>query len=377
MERRLRTRAAHTRGSSALVALLLVLSGASLVATAPASAASTSRALHWLDQNVTFQSGGMTIYATYRHPTNSATKVPGALLIAGSGPTDRNGNSALESGNINTLKTLADWFSDDGVATLRYDKLGSGQTGIGKFAADPDSIGISVFEQESRSALEFLVAQKDVNANELGIFGHSEGALFALLLATGHDGPVPPIHAVGLIEPLSERYLDLISDQVDASLRAQVKSKVITKSLEKTVQGILAKAIVQIRTKGTVAANLPYGLAGILNPADALFLSQTDKYDPEVLAAQLAKHTEVFATCSNDDIQVSCQQVDHLSGALLESKATLDFVHLRGVDHVLKVDASRTGNDYTKNLPFSPSLKKQLAQFCAYGFKKPQDFGVN
>jgi hypothetical protein len=364
------------RGSSALFALLLVVGGASLVA-APASATSSSRALQWVDQNVTFQSGGMTIYATYRHPTNSATKVPGALLIAGSGPTDRNGNSSLESGKINTLKTLADWFSSDGVATLRYDKLGSGKTGLGKYATDPNSIGISVFEQESRSALEFLAAQKDVNANELGVFGHSEGALFALLLATGHDGPVPPIHAVGLLEPLSVRYLNLVSDQIDASLSSQVKSKAITKSLEKTVKAALAKAITQIRTKGTVAAKLPYGLSGILNPADALFLSQADKFDPNVLAAQLAKHTEVFDTCSNDDIQVTCQEVDHMFDGFIKSKVTLDFIYLKGVDHVLKVDASKTGTNYTKNLAFSPYLKQQLAQFSAYGFKKPKDFGVS
>jgi hypothetical protein len=364
------------RGSSALVALLLVVSGASLVATAPASATSSSQALAWVDQNVTFQSGGMTIYATYRHPANSATKVPGALLIAGSGPTDRNGNSNLESGSINSLKTLANWFSEDGVATLRYDKLGSGKTGLGKYATDPNAIGISVFEQESRSALEFLAAQKGVNANDLGVFGHSEGALFAMLLATGHAGPVPPIHAVGLLEPLSLRYLDLISDQIDASLKAQVKSKAITKSLEKTVEGIAAKAILQIRAKGTVAANLPYGLASVLNPADALFLSQTDKYDPNVLAAQLATHTEVFDTCSNDDIQVSCKEVDHMFNGFITSKATLDFVYLEGVDHVLKVDASKTGNDYTSNLPFSPYLKKYLAKFCVFGFKKPKDFGV-
>ncbi len=365
------------RGSSALVALLLVVTGASFATPAPASATTSTRALQWVDQNVTFQSDGMTIYGTYRHPVNSSSKVPAALLIAGSGPTDRNGNSPLENGSVNTLKTLADWFSTDGVATLRYDKLGSGKTGLGRYALDPNSIGISVFEQESRSALEFLAAQKDVNANELGVFGHSEGALFALLLATGHDGPVPPIHAVGLLEPLSLRYLDLISDQVDASLAAQVKSKTITKSLSSKVKGIMAKAIVQLRTKGTVAANLPYGLANLLNPADALFLSQSDRFDPGVLAAQLAKHTEVFATCSNDDIQVSCKQVDHLFDGFLKSKVTLDFVYLTGVDHVLKVDASKTGNDYTQDLPFSPYLKKQLAQFSTYGFKKPKDFGVS
>ena len=326
-----------------------------------ASAAKTS-AGSWVDQNVSFISGDMTIHATFRHPTNEADVVPGVLLIAGSGPSDRNGNSSIEPGPTDTLKTLADWLSEDGVASLRYDKLGSGKTGLGPYALDPDAIGISVFEQESHSALEFLAREKDVNSHELGVFGHSEGALFALLLATGHSGPTPPIHALGLFEPLSQRYLDLITAQVDANLATQVKSGSITKSLEKTVEKDLMSAVTQIRTRGTVKANLPYGLANILNPADALFFAQTDKFDPKLLASDVATATPVLLTCSNDDIQVTCDEVDRIAAGL-SSDGHLDFVHLRGVDHVLKVDSSRTGAYYTKNVPFSPQLKAALKRF--------------
>jgi hypothetical protein len=306
----------------------------------------------------------MTIYATFRRPTDTKV-VPAVLLIAGSGPTDRNGNSTLEPGPVDTLKTLADWLSEDGVATLRYDKLGSGQTGLGPFAADPDSIGVSVFEQESRSALKFLADEKDVDDHELGVFGHSEGALFALLLATGHAGSTPPIHALGLFEPLSQRYLDLITVQVDASLSAQVKSGAITTSLEKTVQKDLATAVRQLRTTGTVKADLPYGLANLLNPSDALFLSQADKFDPAILASDVEKGTPVLLTCSNDDIQVTCDEVNRVAKGFDSSTTHLDFVHLLGVDHVLKVDASLTGSEYTKNLPFSPQLKSAMKLFVA------------
>jgi alpha-beta hydrolase superfamily lysophospholipase len=326
------------------------------------AAAATTSAGSWVDQNVSFTSGTMTIYATFRHPTNDADVVPGVLLIAGSGPTDRNGNSSIEPGPTDTLKTLADWLSEDGVASLRYDKLGSGKTGLGPYALDPDAIGISVFEQESRSALEFLAREKDVNVHELGVFGHSEGALFALLLATGHAGATPPIHALGLLEPLSQRYLDLIIAQVDANLATQVKSRSITTSLEKTVEKDLTTAVTQIRTKGTVKANLPYGLANILNPADALFFAQTDKFDPKVLASHVATATPVLLTCSNDDIQVTCDEVDRVAAGLSPDDH-LDFVHLLGVDHVLKVDSSRTGNYYTKKLPFSSQLKAALQSF--------------
>jgi hypothetical protein len=349
-----------------VVTLVLVIAFAPplVVAARSATAANVSKT-SWVDQKVSFASGNMTIYATFRHPKNGANDVPGVLLIAGSGPTDRNGNSTLEPGPVNTLKTLADWLSEDGVASLRYDKLGSGETGLGPYAADPETIGVSVFEHEARSALEFLARQKDVNDHELGVFGHSEGALFALLLATGHAGSAPPIHALGLLEPLSLRYLDLITVQVDASLEAQVQSGAITKTLEKTVEKDLENAISQLRATGTVTANLPYGLANLLNPSDALFLSQADTFDPAVLAGDVVKGTTVLLTCSNDDVQVTCGEVDRVARGFTVSSARLDFVHLLGVDHVLKVDSSLTGSDYTKNLPFSPQLKSALETFVA------------
>jgi alpha-beta hydrolase superfamily lysophospholipase len=343
------------------VALVFTILSPLVASARPASAATQNT---WVDQNVSFTSGTMTIYATFRHPTD-AKVVPAVLLIAGSGPTDRNGNSALEPGPVDTLKTLADWLSEDGVASLRYDKLGSGETGLGPYAADPDSIGVSVFEQESRSALEFLAKEKDVNDHELGVFGHSEGALFALLLTTGHAGTTPPIHALGLFEPLSLRYLDLITVQVEASLTAQVHSGAITKPLAKTVTKDLENAITKLRATGTVTPNLPYGLANLLNPADALFLSQADKFDPANLASEVAKGTPVLMSCSNDDIQVTCGEASRVAKGFKASTTHLDFVHLLGVDHVLKVDDSLTGTDYTKKLPFSPQLKSALKLFVA------------
>jgi hypothetical protein len=345
-----------------LTTAVTVIAASILSLPAISASAAKSSSGTWVDQNVSFQSGGMTIYATFRHPKDGARTVPGVLLIAGSGPTDRNGNSALEPGPVNTLKTLADWLSDDGVASLRYDKLGSGQTGLGPYALDPSSIGLSVYEREARSALIFLAKEKDVNDHEVGVFGHSEGGLFALLLATGHAGPTPPIHALGLFEPLSQRYLDLIIVQVDGSLKAQVKSGAVTKSLEKIVEDDLKGAVTQLRTTGTVKANLPYGLANLLNPSDALFLSQADKFDPAILASHVPR-TPVLLTCSNDDIQVSCDDVDRVARGFDSPSSHVDFVHLKGVDHVLKVDASLTGSEYTKSLPCSPQLKAAVRVF--------------
>jgi len=233
----------------------------------------------------------MTIYATFRHPKDDTRLVPGVLLIAGSGPTDRNGNSSLIPGSVDTLKTLADWLSEDGVASLRYDKLGSGRTGLGPYAAEPASIGISVSNKNPEARCSSLAKEKVINDRELGVFGHSEGALFALLLATGHAGAKPPIHALGLFEPLSQRYLDLLTDQVDAELKAQVHSGAITTTVEKTVEIDLSKAVTQLRTSGTVKpiCRTDWRVCSI-RPMPG-FGPRATGFDPETLAARSPKDT--------------------------------------------------------------------------------------
>jgi uncharacterized protein len=344
--------------------------GAMLLGSVAQAATTTTTTLNptsphttWVDQDVSFMAGGLKIYGTYRHPVGEPEIFPGVVLIAGSGPTDRNGNSPLESGPVNTLKTLADWLSEDGVASLRYDKLGSGQTGVGHDANDPDSVDLKPFEQESAAALTFLAAQKGVNDKLLGVFGHSEGGLFALLLATGHAGSVPPIHALGLFEPLSNRYLNLISIQVKAQVAAQLKSGQISSTLASTVDTTLKSAIKQIRTTGKVAANLPYGLDTVLNPGTAKYLYQANKFDPEVLARSLPFTTAVLVTCSNADTQVTCGEVGRIVSGLSAVSHRYDLVHLTNVDHVLKVDPTGSPANYTKNLPFSPALKTALRAF--------------
>ena len=266
------------------------------------------------------------------------------MLIAGSGPTDRNGNSALLPGPIGTLKTLAGRLSADGVASLRYDKLSSGQTGLGPYTSRPAAIGIVPFEQEAAAALRFLARQPGVDPARLGVIGHSEGALFALLLADGTDpkgsgpGPLPPVHALGLLEPLSERYLDVIADQIDARAAAAQRAGQITSAEASSLTHALAAGIAQLRATGTVPADLPGGLASILNPANALFLSQADRYDPAQLAARLSPGLPVIITCSTADRQVTCGEVRHLLSGLADAQAGTDFVMLTGVDHVLKQD---------------------------------------
>jgi uncharacterized protein len=146
----------------------------------------------WIAKPVTFEAGGVTIRGTYTHPGSAAAgTLPAALLIAAYGSsTDRNDNAPGQPGR-NTYEAVASWLSADGVASLRYDKLGSGQTGWGKYAAHPERAGLGACEQEAAAALTFLAGQRQVDRARLAVFGHSEGGIYALLLASGSRAPRP------------------------------------------------------------------------------------------------------------------------------------------------------------------------------------------
>jgi hypothetical protein len=132
----------------------------------------------WVAQPVTFQAGGVTIYGTYTHPRHApAQTLAAAVLLGGSGTaTDRNDDGTLTAsnglsvwqGNRDMLEAVANWLSADGVASLRYDKLGSGRTGWGRYAGHTDQVGLQTYEQEAVAALRFLARQPQVSPSRPG-----------------------------------------------------------------------------------------------------------------------------------------------------------------------------------------------------------------
>ena len=316
----------------------------------------------WVAQPVTFEASGVTVHGTYTHPGNAAAgTVPAALLIAGYGSsTDRNDNAPGQP-DRNTFDAVANWLSADGVASLRYDKLGSGQTGWGPYAAHPDQAGLGTYEQEAAAALTFLAAQRQVDRARLAMLGHSEGGIYALLLASGLAGPAPKVHAVVLLEPVPMRFLDLIEQGTIAGIQSNYTGAQ-ARSMEQTVTRMIAS----LRRNGTLPPGLQpgVGLAQIFQRplAEAM---QIDRYNPAAVAAKLPANTPVLLTCSNADGQIGCAQEDHLAAGLWQAPARLDYVHLDGVDHFLKEDITGLAADYNESLPFSAQLRAALKTFLA------------
>lgn len=100
---------------------------------------------------------------------------PAAILIAGSGPHDRDENVA----GHRPFLVLADHLTRNGIAVLRYDKRG-----IGKSTGNFDQATTEDFASDTTAALDYLKSLREINSRKIGLIGHSEGGLIAPMIAS-------------------------------------------------------------------------------------------------------------------------------------------------------------------------------------------------
>jgi len=339
-----------------LVVLVALVSGCS----SHSSDGGTASGDGWVDDEVTFDSDGLTLHGTFRHQQGAQT-APTALLISEAGRTDRNGDNAV-AGPVGNMRQLAEFLSQHGVASLRYDKIGTGATGLGPYQNKPAEVGSTVYTAGAKAAWKFLAAQPGVDKAKLSVYGLGDGATHAMALATDTDPAAPKVHALGLLQPLPGRYLDLISNRVRTDANAAVKEGGKTQEQADGVIAAWTAAVAQARSTGTVPqGNLPDGLSAILNPGNVKAVVEADAVDPLAEAAKVPPGTPVLLTCSDSDGQSNCADIQPMAGALGQTKLTL--LQLKGVNHVLRNDPSDNVANYAKQDPLSDQLTGALEKF--------------
>ncbi len=110
--------------------------------------------------------------------SDSALKMPGILLIHGSGKQDRDETFGLFNG---TFKEIARFLSENGFVTIRYDKRGVGQSG-GDFLES----GLYDFAHDAESVFNYLKSRKEVNPSQIFLIGHSYGGKVATIVSSQH-----------------------------------------------------------------------------------------------------------------------------------------------------------------------------------------------
>src|SRR5262249_1666771 len=140
---------------------------------------------------------------------------PGVLLIAGSGPTDRNWESPLLTGKNGSARQLAEVLASHGAVVLRYDKAGTGKTPLPTTKLDCDT-----HLQEARAALAALRGRPEVDPKQIFIAANSEGGIWATRTVQAE-----PASVAGLIYlSAASRSMEVtMLDQIGANLRDVAK----------------------------------------------------------------------------------------------------------------------------------------------------------
>ncbi|HYM14694.1 MAG TPA: alpha/beta hydrolase [Dehalococcoidia bacterium] len=355
-----------------LCGLPLIVAGCGGSSGPPRSGASPSAAAGTAtppERDVSFRAGNDTIFGTLELPRDASGRVPAALILAGSGPTDRNGNSKLIAGRIDTLSNFASVLAAAGVASLRYDKLGTGKTGLASFATHPADIGFDTYVGEALAAYDYLRSLPEVDPSRVLILGHSEGALIALIVAGQRSGGAAP-GALVLAAPPGIGYLETIANQLGAQLDAAVSAGRITRAEEGATIARLDGIVASLRATGAYPAGQPITdpvLAQIFTAANEKFLGQVERYDPAQLAATLPASLPVLILHGAKDQQISESDIAALqAGFARANNEHVRVVELPNVDHVFK-EVPGTPNpatDYANPaLPFSSGAAAALTAF--------------
>ncbi|MFD0647373.1 alpha/beta fold hydrolase [Streptomyces malaysiensis subsp. malaysiensis] len=300
-------------------------------------AAATPGLVPAANREIVFTVDGTTVYGTLHVPEHRAgQRLRAALLLPGSGPTDRDGNQPPGSAP-DTLAQLADGLDRDGIATLRFDKYGTGRTGLGAYRDHPEELDYPAFVRQARAAYESLRDQPEINPHALLIVGHSEGAMTGLLLG----GTVRPRPAgLALLQPQAIRMLDLVALQLKAQVAEATRQGQFTPEQQRTVNAAIDAGVTSLREHRPVdTTDLPAAIAQLFEAfqgPNARFVLSDDAVYPPDTAAALRPGTKVLLTCGTNDAQVPCVTTNALTAALHHAHAGGPVrVTLPKVDHLL------------------------------------------
>lgn len=268
---------------------------------------------------------------------------PIALIIPGSGPTDRDGNSPLGV-SAATYRLLAEGLADRGIATVRIDKRG--MFGSASAAADPNNVTLEDYVRDTSAWMDAI--RKRTGARCIWLLGHSEGGLVAL-----EAGSRLPDHICGLIlistagRPLGEVLKSQIRENpANANILAQAESAIDT----------------LMSGHHVAAASLDPSLAPLFKPEVQGFLISILSVDPIELIRTIEK--PILIVQGDRDLQVKRSDAERLKRAA--SSAIL--ATLPNTNHVLKrVDSDDVGANFATysnpNLPLSAGVIDTISQF--------------
>ncbi len=271
-------------------------------------------------QEVTYKSTEISISkfidGTLTSPNSGSNTL--AIIIAGSGPTDRDGNQNFLK--TNNLKKLAIALTNNGIAAFRYDKRTVKQIRKGNFDAN---VKFDDFVNDAKDVLDYF--KKQNTYKKIYIIGHSEGSLIGLLAAKDSADGFISLAGAG--------------QSIDYVIKEQVQ-KTAPMFTEDT------KRVFGILKEGKTTTDYPPALASLFDISIQPYMSSWMKYNPTEEIGKLTM--PVLIINGTKDLQVSVEEAKLLSDAAKNSELKL----IDKMNHVLFIiegddqENSKSYNDH-------------------------------
>ncbi|WP_326807970.1 lysophospholipase [Streptomyces sp. NBC_01775] len=265
---------------------------------------------------------------------------PAVLLLHGSGPMDRDGNSAKLRMDLGA--PLAAAMAAEGIAVLRYDRRGAGDT-----PGDWRTAGFTDNRRDASAAVRALAAHPDIRPDAVGVVGHSEGAVHAMSL-----GARPDVKALVLLAGFARVGEDAFRWQgrsVSRTLPAPVRL------LLPVLRALAERQLARVKTTTTDVARV----ARI--PVNARWMREMLRHDSRTDLA--AVRVPVLAVTGDKDLQVDPADLDEIS-RLVPGEAEVH--RIPDLTHLLRRDTGRPSvGSYRRLLrgPVDPDLLAQVADW--------------
>ena len=281
-----------------------------------------------------WSNGGL--HGTFARPAAGPERSPAVLIIAGSGPTDRNGNGPVIQ--TDSYRKLAEAFAAAGIRSLRYDKRGIGDSR--PLVTREEDIVFSDFVNDAVAAIRNLAARPDVSS--IVVVGHSEGALIGLLASTQAD-----VSGLVLLTATGRSMRAILHDQLKSGLPP---------ALETEAQNILATL-----AQGQRVTTVSRELMPLFRPSVQPYMISVLNIDPAIELAKLK--TPILIMHAGRDLQIFPADFEALRKARIDARV----VEMPNANHVLKTSpADLAGNRalyQNRDAPLDADVMRPLIEF--------------
>ena len=300
---------------------------------------------------------------------------PVVVLISGSGQQDRD-ETLMEH---KPFLVLADYLSSRGIAVLRYDDRGFGESTGAETLAKATT---EDFARDASAAVDFLLKHEQINPRQIGLCGHSEGGLIAPMVAGMREDlafivlmAAPGVSGPEIVKSQSEamlRAMKMPEDQIRQEMQISRIALQFGLSGKQDAEQVFDQALQgvmdQLKNQGEGTASqldaIRTGSQMMKTTMQRSWMQFFLRYDPKPALRKI--RCPVLAIQGSKDLQVLPElNVPHIREALEEGKnPDFEIVTVEGLNHMFQqCETGAPGEYYQIDETFNPEALKIIADW--------------